>query len=123
MAHSKEFVEEMKQTLLAHKTKIEGELSKFAVKKGDNEFESKFPDYGSKEDENAEEVATYETNLQLEATLEKELRDITNALKKIEAGTYGVCKYCEKDIPEARLKARPTSGSCVACKKTLTQEL
>ncbi len=121
---SKKFVEEMKEQLLAQKEKIEGELSQFATRTGDSDdFKSTFPDYGNKDDENAEEVATYETNLRLEETLEKELRDISNSLKKMEDGTYGVCKYCKKPIPENRLRARPTSGSCVECKKTLTQEL
>lgn len=103
----KEMLEEMKQ-------KTEGELQKTVT--------SEFPEYGNKEDENAEEVATYETNLRLEETLQSELRDINKALTMIENKTYGVCKYCKKPIAEERLRARPTSGSCVECKKTITQE-
>ncbi len=119
---SKEFLDEINTTLIAQKKKIEHELGSFATKESEDDYKSKFPDYGNKDDENAEEVATYETNLRLEETLEKELRDINSSLKKMEEGTYGVCKYCKEPIPENRLRARPTSGSCVACKKTLTQE-
>jgi DnaK suppressor protein len=108
------FLKEMQGSLEAMKAKIEKELAKAAL--------SEFPDYGSKEDENAEEVATYETNKRLEETLSGELRDITKALSMIEKKTYGVCKYCKKPIAEERLRARPTSGSCVECKKTITQE-
>ena len=77
---------------------------------------------GDKEDENAEEVATYSTNLTLERTLEGNLRDVEKALDRIRKGTYGVCKYCNKEIDEKRLRARPASSSCIDCKKSFTQE-
>jgi DnaK suppressor protein len=54
--------------------------------------------------------------------LEKELRDIDSALKKIKDETYGVCKYCGEDIGEARLKIRPSSSACVECKKKFKGE-
>jgi DnaK suppressor protein len=55
--------------------------------------------------------------------LEDELNDTIKALKAIESGKYGICKYCGKPIDEKRLIARPTSSSCIECKKTLTQEI
>lgn len=121
--YSTTFLKEIEELLLSQRQKIEDELNRFATRKSGTDFTSEFPDYGSKEDENAEEVATYETNLRLEETLESELRDIATALDKIKKGTYGICKYCGKTIAEDRLRARPTSGSCVECKKTITQEL
>lgn len=110
--------------LLQEKEKLERELSSFAQKTRDEngDFTSKFPDYGTDEGESAAEVADYDTNLQVEETLEGQLRDIKKALKHLEEGVYGICKYCDKPIEERRLLARPTSGSCVACKKTLMQE-
>ncbi len=115
----------MKNFLLSEKKKLENELSRFAhrniKKKGD--FDSDFPDFGDDEDENATEVATYSNNLSLESELEKALRDVTNSLKRIEDKSYGTCKYCQSEIAEPRLRARPTSTSCIACKKTLTQEV
>ena len=82
-----------------------------------------FPEYGSDEEENAAEVADYETNVSIEMGLKKSLRDVQNALLRIEDGTYGMCKYCGNPIPLERLKARPTSSSCITCKKTITQEV
>ena len=35
----------------------------------------------------------------------------------------GICKYCDQPIDEKRLRARPTSGACISCKKTLTDEV
>ncbi|MDZ4229867.1 MAG: TraR/DksA C4-type zinc finger protein, partial [Candidatus Veblenbacteria bacterium] len=74
-------------------------------------------DYGDKEDENASEVATFTDNLALGRTLEGTLDDVVAALERLQKGTYGKCRYCQKDIDERRLRARPESSSCIDCKK------
>ncbi len=87
-------------------------------------FAPKYPETGgNSEDDNAVEIAEYADELSVENRLEEELRDVESALKSIEAGTYGVCKYCKQDIDEKRLEARPSSSSCISCKKILTQEM
>jgi len=120
-----EFLAEINKTLLEEKTKLEGELAQFTNKSQHvaDDFDTKFPEYGDKEDENAAEVAEYINNLPVEEGLEKTLRDVNKSLERIEKGTYGICKYCDKPIEEKRLLARPTSSACVECKKTITQEL
>ncbi len=122
---SADFLKTIKETLLADKTKLESELANFATTnaniKGD--YDASFPEYGDEADDNAREIADYTTNKSLESTLEKTLRDVEKSLDRLEKGTYGICKYCDKPIDPKRLLARPTSGSCVDCKKTLTDEL
>jgi len=122
----KALIEELKQSLLSEKSRLEQELSSFShrnSKSANTDFEADFPNMGDKEDENASEVAQFSDNLSLEGELEKALRDVETALKAIEKGDYGNCKYCGHAIDERRLRARPTSTSCIQCKKTLTQEL
>ena len=41
----------------------------------------------------------------------------SEALERIDAGTYGQCVDCEKKIPDARLKVRPEVARCVACQQ------
>ncbi|MBD3311702.1 MAG: hypothetical protein GF349_04415 [Candidatus Magasanikbacteria bacterium] len=120
----KDLAEEMKSKLENEKKRLEQELSKFTRKNPhvEDDFDASFPEYGDKDDENAQEVAQYTANKPLEITLEKELRDVNQSLDRIEKGTYGICKYCDQAISKKRLEARPTSSSCVSCKKTLTQE-
>lgn len=110
----KQFIQNMKKKLIAHRNEIEDEMRVMASKKG-----IKFPDYGDKEDENAQEVSTFFTRISVSETLDKELRDINKALKAIEDGNYGICKYCDQLIDNRRLEARPTSTSCVECKTKL----
>lgn len=121
-AFSKEFIENIQAVLLKEKTNLEAELGKLGKTGSSNDSSAAFPNYGDKEDENAAEVAEYGANLSLEQTLEKTLRDVNTALVRLQKGTYGICKYCQKPINEKRLLARPTSSSCVECKKAITQE-
>lgn len=45
------------------------------------------------------------------------LRKVTEALKKIEEGTYGDCDTCGEPIELRRLQARPTATLCIGCKE------
>lgn len=109
--------------LLHEKAKLEEELGRFAKRNplNNEDFNADFPQLGDKEDENASEVAEYSKDLTLERTLEASLRDVVKALERIAEGSYGVCKYCGKLIDEKRLTARPTSTSCIDCKKLFTE--
>lgn len=121
------FLSKMEGLLKADEKRIERELNKFA-KPNDktvdpDDYNTKFPNFGDKEDENAAEVAEYAANLSIEDDLEKSLRDVKTSLTRIKNGSYGICKYCKKTIEERRLEARPTSSACVECKKAITQEM
>ena len=122
----KAFIAEMKELLLAEQIRLEKELAQFAhrnPKTTETDFNSDFPNVGDSEDENAAEVAQFTDNLSLENELEHALRDVEGSLKRVEDGSYGLCTYCKQKIDEKRLSARPTSSSCIQCKKTLTQEM
>ncbi|MDE2998206.1 MAG: TraR/DksA family transcriptional regulator [Gemmatimonadota bacterium] len=45
------------------------------------------------------------------------LTQVEDALERIERGTFGACRVCEKEIPKARLEAVPTTRLCVPCKE------
>jgi RNA polymerase-binding protein DksA len=122
---SGDFLAAIKSNLLEQQTKLENELGKFTKKSTHvaDDYDTNFPEYGDKEDENAAEVAEYINGKPVEEALEKTLRDVHKTLERIDKGTYGVCKYCGKSIEEKRLLARPTSSACVECKKAITQEL
>ena len=45
----------------------------------------------------------------------REVRQIREALKRIEAGTYGMCAACGQPIGTARLTAIPTAVNCMEC--------
>ena len=115
---SAETLAKIKEQLLIDKARLEAEISDVA-EVGENELHAKFPEFGDKSDENAQEIEGYETNLATEKLLDHSLHDIKSALESIEKGTYGICKYCNQPIPEKRLLARPVASSCVECKQKL----
>ena len=49
------------------------------------------------------------------ADLKDTIEQIDAALARVEAGTYGRCTGCQREIPEERLELRPFAGTCVAC--------
>jgi RNA polymerase-binding transcription factor DksA len=117
--YSGKFLEEMKQILLSRKDKIKEQLGNFAQNDPNQEenYNSNFPDFGDKEDENAAEVADFEKNLSLEGNLEQSLEMINRALSKIEDGTYGICEKTGEPIGEERLRVMPTATKKVFNKK------
>ena len=108
--------EDFKQQLVQEKARLEDELARLANKEGDEEYEAKFEDLGRSEEDNAEEVENYAANLSITDTLEKNLKDVNDALERIKDGTYGKCANCnEKDIKIERLKAYPAARLCMDC--------
>jgi DnaK suppressor protein len=52
----------------------------------------------------------------------EKLRNIDEALLKIEEGEYGICEECEEDIPLGRLKVVPFARYCVKCKSDIEKQ-
>lgn len=111
---------QLKNKLEAEKKRLTNDLKFFAKKdsrlKGN--WRTRFPFFGiqrSHRDENAEEIESYENLLPVEHTVELRLKDVENALKKIEKGKYGRCEKCKKDIEAKRLMAIPEARLCITC--------
>ena len=75
----------------------------------------KFPEYGTSEDENAQEVEKFQENLSMQRNLKNLIKDTKAALVKIEKGKYGQCETCKNPIEPGRLKAYPSATLCVTC--------
>jgi DnaK suppressor protein len=68
---------------------------------------------------------TFERELELTTLtiVEGELKDIDDALRKLDEGTYGICEECGKPIDEARLEAVPWARYCVVDQARIEQAL
>jgi DnaK suppressor protein len=49
--------------------------------------------------------------------VEKQLADIDQALKRLDAGTYGICADCGEEIQPERLDIMPAAALCVECQR------
>jgi RNA polymerase-binding protein DksA len=84
---------------------------------------------GSPEEETEEETydnhladsATATLNREIDYTLEENfehvLSGITEALGRIESGTFGSCARCGEQIDEERLEAIPYAMRCIDCQR------
>ncbi len=82
-------------------------------------------DNANADDEHDPEGATFAVErAQLIAQLDHaraRVVDVDAALGRVAEGTYGVCTVCGSEIAPARLDARPTATTCIACARTVRQ--
>lgn len=64
-----------------------------------------------------------EFNLELLERDGDTLREIGEALKRIERGTYGACENCAELILKERLKAVPHARYCIECQRKAERDL
>lgn len=53
----------------------------------------------------------------------KLLREISDALHRIENDTYGICLECEEPISTKRLDAVPWARYCVTCQEEIAHRI
>lgn len=107
-------IQKNKKILLEEKERLERLLSRIAKRdKIAGDFHPKYPEFGSKDDENAAEVTVYETNIAEGADLKFKLRQVEGALTRIAKGTYGVCQRGGEVMPIQRLEAVPEAENCI----------
>ncbi len=84
---------------------------------GDEAGETREGSPFGKREEEASETFEFEKRIVLDKSLRSTLAEIDHALEKFEAGTYGRCEKCGKDIEHDRLEARPQASLCMTCKE------
>lgn len=73
-------------------------------------FDEDFGDLGS-------DTFEREKDLSIELNVRNLLGQVTEALDRMDAGTYGTCASCGREIEEGRLEALPFSTLCMDCKE------
>lgn len=116
----KKTLEQFKNKLEAEKEKLTKELESFAKQdpKVKGNWLTRFPFFNasrSRPDEKAEERERYENLLPVEHVLEMRLKDINEAIERIEKKTYGKCANCSKEIRVKRLEIVPEAKLCSVC--------
>jgi DnaK suppressor protein len=103
--------EKLKMRLEAERERLLTELSQTNVVERDN------LGYGNHMADDATEAFEQAKDLALRQNLERLLEQVEGALERFEAGTYGLCEQCGKEIDPARLKALPYATLCLSCQQ------
>lgn len=74
----------------------------------------------NKTGESADAATNLERRLALASHKRINLAAIDRALKKIDAGTYGMCEDCGQPIDPVRLEALPHTINCLVCSSAKT---
>ena len=72
--------------------------------------------YRKSEDEAATESLELWRRMALEQRIRDQLTEVEHALRKFEAGSYGLCDICGQPIEPERLEALPQTSLCFSCK-------
>jgi DnaK suppressor protein len=72
-------------------------------------------DVESEVEERGQEESMVRLLDRLDGRAKAEIEEIDRALVKLEAGQYGRCEQCGKDIPQSRLEALPAAAMCMVC--------
>ncbi len=67
----------------------------------------------------ASQVFEQQRDLALRDRAEQQLELVDAALARVEAGTYGTCLRCGRQIAAARLEALPWAAHCIECQSEI----
>ena len=106
---------ELIERLKKERTQLKSELQRLQAEVKSADAQREGSPFGKRE-EGATEAFELEKRMALEKKLTDSLVNVENALKKYEAGTYGICDLCARPIEPARLEALPQANLCLECK-------
>lgn len=123
-------LDELKTSLEEERDLLTKELETIATPdpnlKGD--WDVKHEEWGEDQITSREELETGESvnesdedmkNKALSDRLELRLREVNNALERMENKTYGICEVCKKEIDIERLKANPAASTDIEHAKSV----
>jgi len=116
-ADRKKFLAKMREQLLEMKAKLLGEMdSGLRAEREGNK------DEGMDTYDLASEERDREINFILSDRERVKLKQIDDALERMDEGAYGICESCGLEIAEERLEAMPFSRLCRDCQQDEERE-
>ena len=113
-------LQHFKQLILAKKTQVSQDLEeRHRVSRSDEAQESSEDRsaYSLHMADRGTDAMEREKNMLLVQREGDYLDYLEEALQRVEARTYGICRTCKGQIARARLEAVPTATQCINCKK------
>ena len=113
----KEQIKKYPQVLLKMKDELTSNVS-HEEKEGRDAVTVEAKDFGDM----ATEAYGQEMSFAVSDAGRKKLRDVEDALRRINDGTFGNCEKCSKPIDEGRLGVVPQARLCISCQESAEQE-
>ena len=100
--------------LAATRDRLQQRLTQLAERAGQIETDLRKPQNPDWE-ERATETEGDEVLETLDSSTLEEAKQIEEAMKRLDAGTYGVCLRCGRPVGDKRLEAVPHAATCINC--------
>lgn len=107
--------EQLKQQLLDEKEELMGRMKRnehYGMESAMNDAVGELSGYDNHPADLGSEMFERSKDLALNQADERHLREVDEALERIESGEYGRCEVCQQEIPFERLMAIPTTRFC-----------
>ena len=117
MCMKKERVQHFKEKLLAEKALLEAELSAIGKQDTNGDWSATPAAHTEVEGDEADQadfIEEFDSKIARLGSLEKRYQQITQALARVETGTYGRCLKSGELIEEDRLEANPAAETSKA---------
>jgi DnaK suppressor protein len=113
-------LETLRDRLLAYRRQLQQEIHDELVQEGSSDAISIAGRVHDAQEESISEMLT-ELNVAMLSQHQHELRNLEQALHRMDTGEYGTCIDCDKPIPLARLEANPMATRCIICQSAHEQ--
>jgi DnaK suppressor protein len=110
-------VERLRERLESERGEIRRQLDDLGARRDAEGIEN--PDLNEGFADAGQAAAERASLLTLVRSLRDTLRDVEQALGRMDAGTYGTCDNCGQPIADERLDALPAARLCLSCKRQL----
>ena len=122
-------LDQFRQLLILLKARVQGDVQQLtdeALDRGEGNGDPKSPTHLA---ELGSQAFEQEFSLRFIQNDQEMINEITAALRRIEAGTFGLCEGCVEGgkpqskamIPKARLRVIPYARNCVECERKREQ--
>lgn len=100
--------------LLEQRAKLDGSIRNMEEAARADESRERGGDFASYAESGTDNFDR-ETALNIASGESAWLAEVSDALRRIQNGTYGICEGCEEKIPVKRLEVFPSARFCVNC--------
>ncbi len=108
----KKFLALMRKRLEAMRAQLANEVDQELKSKREENKDEGMDTYDLASEERAQELSSILSDREV-----SKIREIEDALERLDEGTYGICASCGMEIAEARLEAMPFTRLCRDCQQ------
>jgi RNA polymerase-binding protein DksA len=119
---NKRDMKKFEQLLLSERSRLDGSIRSIEESSRHEQGRDSGGDFASYADSGTDNFER-ETALNIASGESDWLSEVSEALMRVQNGSYGKCEGCTEEIPRMRLEAFPSARFCISCQQEIEKEL